>query len=159
MKNVFYKNFYTLWINTISHITLAIIIFLIIINLKISFSSLGIGALLFWGGAIFPIIILVEPMIFERRKLFSKIIIDETGIKVVFRDQLRESHKWTDVEDVIKASMTRNQELKFTLKSKVDGYNNDILYFNVDRKIKEALLFYCNNEEIREKIEKVKLLY
>jgi len=127
--------------------------------MKISYTRLGLGALLFWGGAIWPIIVSVEPMIFDRKKSFSKVMIDEIGIKLVFKDELLESHSWSDLEDVIKASMTRNQELKFTLKSKSDGYNHDILYFNVDKKIKEALLFYCKNDVIHEKIKSIRLIY
>lgn len=159
MKTVFHKNFYFLLTNTILFTSFSILLIYFNIYFRISYSNMGYAVYWFWASQLILLFSFVEPVIFRRKRNLSKVFIDETGIRLMFKEEILESHQWTDIEDVIKASMIRHQELKFTLKTKSDGYNNDVMYFNVDRKIKKALLFYCSNEEIHGKVKSIKLLY
>ena len=87
-------------------------------------------------------------------KIFiSKIEITSDGLKwKLFKKELKVII-WDDVVNVNKSYIAGTQSLSLSLIS------GDTFSFNVNKKIIKSIVFYCNNNNLKEKFEKIRLVF
>lgn len=152
MKNTFYKSKY--WI--INHTILAIITESIVVVSYII--SINIGPLTsneVLGFVIaFMFILFAFSLVFvlAPKTYLSKITLSNDSVSWnLFKKNICKIN-WNEIDDVKIEYRLYRKCLVFTITEHIDGFKKNELYFNVDRKNINAVVNYCSNKEINEKI-------
>lgn len=99
--------------------------------------------------------VLVEliTIFFPASFMFSKIHILESGLKLVLFKKEILNIDWKNIDDIKKCYVLRTQSLELRLK------NKESFKFNVNKRILKSLISFCNEEDLKNKLKKIKLLF
>lgn len=152
MKNSFLKSKY--WI--INHVILAIITeSIVVVSYIISTNIGGLSSKEVLGFVIAFIFIFFSfslVFILAPKTYLSKITLSNDAIYWELFNKKICRISWNKIVDVKVEYRLYRKCLVFTIMEHIDGFRKNELYFNVDRKNINAVVNYCSNKEINERV-------
>ncbi len=114
-KNKFYKNLF----KSVSYFSaIMLLVFCLLLGF---FESLNYGKNYGWILLIISALLIILFFLIGFYWIFQKVIIDENGIKIVFKNKVINNHKWDEIVSIKKVDLFRCRalEIKFVDGSKI----------------------------------------
>lgn len=114
-KNKFYKNLF----KSVSYFSaIMLLVFCLLLGF---FESLNHGKNYGWISLIISALLIILFFLIGFYWIFQKVIIDENGIKIVFKNKVINNHKWDEIVSIKKVDLFRCRalEIKFVDGSKI----------------------------------------
>lgn len=85
-------------------------------------------------------------------RLLTKVQISKNGIKCILLKQKNEMFSWDEIIDIKKIYIAKTQSIFLETKDRTFD-------FNVNKKIMNALVYYCTNDAITIKMKEIELVF
>ncbi|MDD4157012.1 MAG: hypothetical protein PHY08_10615 [Candidatus Cloacimonetes bacterium] len=144
MKLIFYKNSEHLWACITSGILLQIVLLYVVIYTK------AIESIIIFIACLIAYLMII---FFTRKSLFKKVEINNYEIIVRYKEKVKETFRWSDINDVTKGFHYRTRNLIFT-----NNYGQKII-INVNNKKIRKIIEVCPKNDLKEKIKNIRFVF